>query len=95
MEGKPHSMPVSAGVAYGASHINGNRLSGKDLCSLVDELIAGGLGVEVVFNSATMGTPGFISKPDFISFLDYLKQKRESGVLDVLNPTQLLYANAR
>lgn len=95
MEGKPHSMPVPAGVAYGASHINGNRLSGKDLCSLVDELIAGGLGVEVVFNSATMGTPGFISKPDFISFLDNLKQKRESGVLDVLNPTQLLYANAR
>jgi hypothetical protein len=95
IEGKAQSMPLQAGAAFGASHLSGDALSGKELCVLVDELIADGEGVEIVFSSDGVGKPGRITKGDFISFLDYLQKNKDKGVLDVLTPTQLLYARAK
>lgn len=77
---------------YGQTYIGGDEATLGQLEGYVNECIQYGAGAEFVFHSAQIGQAGQISLANFVSFLGYLKTKREQGVLDVLTPTALRYA---
>ena len=80
--GMPNSRPWGHASAY---TIESNTL--VQLQAAIDTIIKyGGVGG---FNSHSFnfGTAGKLSWADFYAFLDYIKTKRDAGLLDVLTPT--------
>ena len=90
------NLPITGQFREGANHYTGDGMSLVDLEASVDWCIQNHKGREFGFHSGSyIGQPGYITKADFTSFLDYIQSKILAGTLTVLTPTQSLYATPR
>ena len=59
----------------------------------MDDCIARGAGLEILFHMRAVGRDGRISAESFALFLDYVSACQAAGTLTVLTPTQQLLAH--
>jgi hypothetical protein len=85
-------MPRMSSRRYAANHLTGDQWSVADFKSRIDAAIAKGMGVEILFHAARFGMEDYITEADFQTFLDYAATKVSAGDLEVLTPTQQMYA---
>ena len=83
------------GAFRGLSHITiSDGLTYAQTKYWIDLAIARKFGVEFMVHSDNLGTVGKTSVADFTSVLDYIVEKRDAGIIDVLTPSGLMFADS-
>jgi len=90
--GKYRILPTN--VAYGLSHFtvsDGATLAAAK--QYIDNAIATGTGVQLMTHAGNLGAAGNMTVADYTALLDYIVTKRDAGLVEVLTPSGLAFAN--
>lgn len=80
---------------HGANHltISDGRVQYDEIIHSIDEVIQDKTGLELMIHCGNLGLPGNLSLEDFLKVLDYLQAKRSDGILEILTPSGLMFAD--
>jgi hypothetical protein len=81
------------GAFHGLDHVTvSDGMSLADAKSNVDDAVSYKNGVELMCHAGNLGTKG-MSLSDFAELLDYVVAKRDAGLVEVLTPSGLMFAD--
>ena len=81
------------GAFHGLDHVTvSDGMSLEDAKSDVDDAVHHKSGLELMCHSGNLGVSG-MSLRDFTALLDYIVAKREAGLIEVLTPSGLMFAD--
>jgi hypothetical protein len=86
-----YNMPRSVSTRFAADTLSIDPWTVSAFEAFIDTIVPG-KGAELLFHSANIGLPRHTTVEDFNTMLDYVAAKVAAGVLDVLTPTQQIYA---
>jgi hypothetical protein len=79
--------------AYLLSHVTIDTMTLAAAQAYVDNAITYGVGVEFMFHALWLGTAGYMTMADFTSLVSYVKTKWDAGLIEVLSPSGLAFAD--
>lgn len=90
----PVTVPITSEpnlYRYGRSHFTIDDQTFATSKELIDICIAEKKSVRVMNHAGLIGTAGKISLADYTAWLDYVVEKRDAGLLDIVLPSSLPY----
>lgn len=79
---------------YGLSHNTvSDGMTMAEAYAYIDGAINTGQGFEFMCHTGNLGDPGNITVANFLELLDYLVTKRDAGLIEVVTPSSLVFAN--
>lgn len=79
--------------SWGFDHVTIDTMSLTAAKAVVDNAITYGLGVEIMLHPLNFDRPGYTTTANFAAFIDYLVAKQDAGLLEVLTPSGLAFAD--
>jgi len=88
------SRPIPHQVFHGADHITiSDGLSYAATLAALEFAFARNRNLELMVHSANLGLPGNMTVAEFTTLLDWIVARREEGLIEVLTPSGLFYAD--
>jgi hypothetical protein len=86
-------LPITGDGRYGAAHYSGDPETLATNIGYLD-LITPGKTMEILYHSANLPVGGGITQAELLTLLDNIKARVDAGTLQILTPTQRLYATS-
>ena len=87
--------PLVPGLYHGLNHITIDKLNVSQVKREIDLAIDYGLGIEFMQHPWVLDNEGILTTAQFAEILDYVVEKRDEGLLEVLTPSSLVFADKR
>ena len=89
---KAYVAPLPCQDTFRWSYYNTDTATAAQLQTRVDDAILYAGGCRLTFHPYRFNAGGYITSADYITFLAYLKTKRDAGLIDVVTPTAFQFA---